>query len=152
LSIADNVTLSSVRRLANRVGAVSRRAREAAAEPWRERLSLRASSTRQPVRDLSGGNQQKVAIARLMECGVEVLLLDEPTRGIDVGARVEVYRLLDRLALEGKAILMVSSHLPELLGTCDRIAVMHRGVLGAARPREEWTEDAALAAATGGTR
>ncbi len=151
LSIADNVTLSSVRRLANRVGALTRMAREAAAEPWRERLSLRASSTRQPVRDLSGGNQQKVAIARLMECGAEVLLLDEPTRGIDVGARVEVYRLLDRLAVEGKAILMVSSHLPELLGTCDRIAVMHRGVLGAARPREEWTEDAALAAATGGT-
>lgn len=151
LSIADNVTLSSVRRLANRVGAVTRRAREAAAEPWRERLSLRASSTRQPVRDLSGGNQQKVAIARLMECGADILLLDEPTRGIDVGARVEVYRLLDQLAVEGKAILMVSSHLPELLGTCDRIAVMYRGVLGAARPREEWTEDAALAAATGGT-
>ncbi|MBL6757744.1 MAG: sugar ABC transporter ATP-binding protein [Planctomycetes bacterium] len=152
LSIAENITLSSVRRLANRVGAVTRQAKEAAAEPWRGRLSLRASSTGQPVRDLSGGNQQKVALARLLECGVDILLLDEPTRGIDVGARVEVYRLLDQLAAEGKAILMVSSHLPELLGTCDRIAVMHRGVLGPARPREDWTEDAALAAATGGTR
>ena len=69
-----------------------------------------------------------------------------------MGARVEVYRLLDRLAGEGKAILMVSSHLPELLGTCDRIAVMHRGTLGPARPSHEWTEDAALAAATGGAR
>lgn len=152
LSIADNVTLSGVRHLAGRLGGVTRRAKEAAAEPWRDRLSLRASSTRQAVRELSGGNQQKVALARLLECDVDVLLLDEPTRGIDVGARVEVYRLLDRLAAEGKAILMVSSHLPELLGTCDRIAVMHRGVLGEARPREQWTEDAALAAATGGTR
>ncbi|MGD2016530.1 MAG: sugar ABC transporter ATP-binding protein [Planctomycetota bacterium] len=152
LSIAENVTLSSVRSLAGRLGAVTRRAKEAAAEPWRERLSLRASSTRQAVHELSGGNQQKVAIARLLECGVDVLLLDEPTRGIDVGARVEVYRLLDRLAGEGKAILMVSSHLPELLGTCDRIAVMHRGTLGPARPSHEWTEDAALAAATGGAR
>lgn len=151
LSIADNVTLSSVRRLASRLGTVTRRAREQATEPWRKRLSLRAGSTRQPVRDLSGGNQQKVAIARLLECGADILLLDEPTRGIDVSARVEVYRLLDRLAAEGKAILMVSSHLPELLGTCDRIAVMHRGALGAARPCEDWTEDAALAAATGGT-
>ena len=103
------------------------------------------------VERLAAGQRQLVEIAKGIDQDARVLILDEPTRGIDVGARVEVYRLLDQLAVEGKAILMVSSHLPELLGTCDRIAVMYRGVLGAARPREEWTEDAALAAATGGT-
>jgi len=150
LSIADNVTLSSTGRIARRGGFVTPADKAAAAAPWTKRLALRSRSPHQAVRELSGGNQQKVAIARLLECGVDVLLLDEPTRGIDVGAKVEVFRLLDELAAGGKAILVVSSQLPELLGMCDRIAVMHRGVLGPARPRDEWTEEAALAEATAG--
>ena len=83
--------------------------------------------------NLSGGNQQKVAIARLLEHGVDVLLLDEPTRGIDVGSKALIYRLIDTLAVEGKAVLIVSSYLPELLGVCDRIAVMCKGRLQSAR-------------------
>ena len=99
---------------------------------------------------LSGGNQQKVAIARLLHHDVDVLLCDEPTRGIDVGAKVEVYRLMGELAASGKALLVVSSYLPELLGICDRICVMHRGVLGPARPASDWTEHELLEAAARG--
>ncbi|MEM8710309.1 MAG: sugar ABC transporter ATP-binding protein [Planctomycetota bacterium] len=144
LSIADNVVLSSARRVATGGVVLTENAKEEAAAPWMSALSIKASGPHQPVKALSGGNQQKVAIARLLADGAEVFLLDEPTRGIDVGARVEVYALLDRLAVEGKAILIVSSHLPELLGICDRMAVMHRGELGPARRIEDWTEQDAL--------
>ena len=90
-----------------------------------------------------------MALARLLHHDVDVLLLDEPTRGIDVGSKAEIYQLIDRLALEGKGILLVSSYLPELLGMCDRIAVMTRGVLGPARPAAELTEHQLLTEAVG---
>ncbi len=98
---------------------------------------------------MSGGNQQKVALARLLEQDVDVLLLDEPTRGIDVGSRADIYRLIDELAARGKAVLMVSSYMPELVGICDRIAVMVRGRLGPARPVAELTRARALAGGDG---
>jgi ribose transport system ATP-binding protein len=91
-----------------------------------------------------------VAIARLLHQGADILLLDEPTRGIDVGGTAEVYRLMGELAAAGKAILFVSSYLPEILGVADRIAVMTRGKLSAARERQGWTEESILACATGG--
>jgi ribose transport system ATP-binding protein len=91
----------------------------------------------QTARELSGGNQQKVALARLLHHDVDVLLLDEPTRGIDVASRAQIYRIIDDLAVRGRAVLMVSSYLPELFGVCDRIAVMRRGRLGEARPTAE---------------
>ena len=150
LSIADNVVLSSATRLATLGTVLTAGTKAAAARPWIDALSIKTSGPQQPVRALSGGNQQKVAIARLLSEGAEVLLLDEPTRGIDVGARVEVYALLHQLAGEGKAILMVSSYLPELLGVCDRMAVMHRGSLGSALPVAEWTEQKAIAEAMQG--
>ena len=99
--------------------------------------------------ELSGGNQQKVAIARLMLHGVDVLLLDEPTRGIDVGSKEQIYSLIDQVALEGRAVLMVSSYLPELMGVCDRIAVMHKGMLGEAKKVSETTVEAIMKEATG---
>ena len=98
---------------------------------------------------LSGGNQQKVAIARLLHHDVEVFLLDEPTRGIDVGSKAQIYQLIDELACRGKAVLMVSSYLPELLGVCDRIAVMCKGRLGAAVPVGETNEHQIMLKATG---
>ena len=104
----------------------------------------------QPVGELSGGNQQKVALARLLHQEAEVLLLDEPTRGVDVGSKAEIYRLIGQLAAQGNAVLFVSSYLPELLGVCDRLAVMARGRLGPARPVGEWSEERIMAAATGG--
>jgi ribose transport system ATP-binding protein len=104
----------------------------------------------QPVGDLSGGNQQKVALARLLYHDADVLLLDEPTRGIDVGSKAQIYRVIDDLACRGKGVLMVSNYLPELLGVCDRIAVMCRGVLGPARPVEQVHEHQLMLEATGG--
>jgi len=120
-----------------------------AARRWIERLSIKCREPRQFIGDLSGGNQQKVAIARLLHHDCDVFLLDEPTRGIDVGSKAQIYRLIDELACAGKAVLMVSSYLPELLGVCDRIAVMARGRLGAPRPAADWTEHALLMAAAG---
>jgi ribose transport system ATP-binding protein len=112
-------------------------------------LSIRAKGPDQRVGELSGGNQQKVAIGRLLHQDAEVFLLDEPTRGIDVGSKAQIYELIDRLASAGKAVLVVSSYLPELLGICDRIAVMRRGRLGPARPAAELDESAVLTEATG---
>ena len=112
-------------------------------------LGIRCRNASQKIRDLSGGNQQKVALARLLHHDVDVLLLDEPTRGIDVASKAEIYRIIDQLACSGKAILMVSSHLPELLGVCDRIAVMHRGVLGEAQPAHNLDEHHIMLEATG---
>ena len=149
LSIADNVTLSSP---PARFGVVSRAAQIAATRALGDRLSLRARDPRQPVSELSGGNQQKVAIARLLHHDVDVLLLDEPTRGVDVASKADLYQLMGELARAGKAVLFVSSYLPELLGVCDRIAVMTRGRIGDARPAAEWSSTSLLEAATGGAR
>jgi ribose transport system ATP-binding protein len=114
-----------------------------------ESLEVRCRHPRQVVGELSGGNQQKIALARLLHHDVDVFLLDEPTRGIDVGSKARIYRLIDELASRGKAVLMVSSYLPELLGVCDRVAVMVRGKLGPAQPVTELDEHGLLMRATG---
>ena len=155
LSIADNMTLASLDGLGPWRFVTPSRQRGAAA-PWVKRLAIKCASTGARVGSLSGGNQQKVAIGRLLHADVDVLLLDEPTRGIDVGSKAEIYRLIDELAagdpasgIKPKAILMVSSYLPELLGVCDEIAVMTRGRLGVTRPVAEWNEHRLMVAATG---
>jgi ribose transport system ATP-binding protein len=155
LSIADNVTLPRLAGLGpGRFVIPSKQA--AACRPWIDKISIKCLSATQPVDALSGGNQQKVALARLLHADVDVLLLDEPTRGIDVGSKAQIYRLIDELARGDpqtgrppKAILMISSYLPELLGICDRIAVMCRGHLGAAKPVAQWNEHQLLLVATG---
>lgn len=126
LTISDNINLAGT----NRAFWVSPKGMRRDAETWVERLRVRCQGPDQPVSALSGGNQQKVAIGRLLAYGVDLLLLDEPTRGIDVGSKAEIYALMDRLVQSGRAVVMVSGYLPELLGVCDRIAVMHRGELG----------------------
>jgi ribose transport system ATP-binding protein len=148
-SIEDNLTYSALRRHARR-GWLRLRERRAEVARWMQRLQIRARGPGQSVGELSGGNQQKVAIARLLHQRADVFLLDEPTRGIDVGSKSEIYRLIGQLAAEGQAILVVSSYLPELFGICDRIAVMTRGVLSEARPTAEWTENRVMEVATGG--
>ncbi|HEX6245082.1 MAG TPA: sugar ABC transporter ATP-binding protein, partial [Polyangiales bacterium] len=145
LGIAENLTLS---RPAARHGLRSPSAERAATQRLGQRLSLRYRDPAQPVRQLSGGNQQKVALLRLLHHDVDVYLLDEPTRGIDVSSKSEIYRLLAELAAQSKAVLLVSSYLPELLGVCDRIAVMARGRLSEPQPVAAWTSEALLAAAT----
>jgi len=122
------------------------------AKRWAEALALKCRDVSQAVGDLSGGNQQKVAIARLLHHDCDVLLLDEPTRGIDVGSKAGIYELIDELAsasAKPRAVIVVSSYFPELIGICDRIAVMSRGVLGPAKPASEWTEHALVLAASG---
>ena len=145
-SIADNLTLS---RPPQRFGFISGSRQRAAAERWMQGLEVQARSAAQPVAELSGGNQQKIAIGRLLHHGASILLLDEPTRGIDVGSKAQVYRLVGELAAEGKAIVFVSSYMPELLGVCDTIGVMCRGVLTAVRPAGEWSEHGIISAAVG---
>jgi ABC-type sugar transport system ATPase subunit len=144
--IADNVTLS---REVARFGVLSRN-RSARVAARLAELGIKTRGPGQPASELSGGNQQKVALARLFHQEADVLLLDEPTRGVDVGSKVEIYRRIGELAAKGKAVLVASSYLPELLGICDRIAVMHRGVLGEARPASAWTQPALLEEATRG--
>lgn len=143
LSLADNFTLPRLPAWI-RPAALATETAE-----WIDRLGVRSSGPHQLVGQLSGGNQQKVALGRLLRNRADVLLLDEPTRGVDIGAKQNIYRLIDELANSGKAVLMVSSYLPELLGSCDRIAVMCRGVLGPARPVAEWNEHQIMLAATG---
>ncbi len=146
--LADNLTLSRLDVLA-KGGFVSRTKQLAVARDLIQRLDVRAQSARQLVGTLSGGNQQKIAFGRLLHQQADVFLLDEPTRGIDVGAKAVLYRQMLDTALAGKAIVMVSSYLPELLGMCDTIGVMCRGELVAMHPREEWTEHSLLTAALG---
>jgi ribose transport system ATP-binding protein len=146
MSIADNTTLSRLGPFS--LGgclALGRRRRDV--RSWMRRLGIKASDADQPVATLSGGNQQKVAIARVLHQHAALLLLDEPTRGIDVGTKAEIYRLMGELAAEGKAIIFVSSYLPELLAVCDRIAVMARGRLRDVRSAHEWTEEKIMACA-----
>jgi len=149
LTVTDNLTLSRLRPYV-RWGLLSRRAMRDAAAEWIRRLGIRTQGPDQPITGLSGGNQQKVALARLLHQEAEVLLLDEPTRGIDVGSKADVYALIGELAAQGKAILWISSYLPELLGVCDSLAVMHRGLLSEKRPVGEWTPEAIMHVATGG--
>ncbi len=113
------------------------------------RLDVKAQNPEQIVSELSGGNQQKIAVGRLLHHDARIFLLDEPTRGIDVGSKVQIYQLLDGLAARGKAIIFVSSYLPELLGVCDTIGVMCRGVLSDVHPVAEWNEHTLMAAAIG---
>lgn len=153
LSIADNITLSRLTGLGP-MGLVLPSRQRAASMPWINKLAVKCHSPAQLVNALSGGNQQKVAIARLLHHDVDVMLLDEPTRGVDIGSKAQIYQLVDELARgadghKPRAILLVSSYLPELLGVCDRIAVMSRGVLGEARDANQWTEHELMLEATG---
>ena len=147
-SIADNLTVTRFAPF-TRFGFIRSRRQRECAQTWMQRLSVRAQSSTQPIAELSGGNQQKIALARLLHHEARILLLDEPTRGIDVGSKAAIYRLMNELAGQGKAVVFVSSYLPELLGVCDSIGVMCRGVLKEARPVNEWTEHSIMAAAVG---
>jgi ribose transport system ATP-binding protein len=113
-------------------------------------LAVKARSPWQAVRTLSGGNQQKVALARLLHQQADVLLLDEPTKGIDIGSKVEIYRAIVACATRGAGVVVVSSYLPELFGVCHSLAVMSRGRLTPARPIDEWTPESVMEAAIGG--
>ncbi|MET7426895.1 sugar ABC transporter ATP-binding protein [Dactylosporangium sp. NPDC005555] len=148
LSVERNATLPrrwSLSRLGLLFGPAERRD----ARTWTERLQVKAARLSDPVATLSGGNQQKVVLAKWLSTSPKVLIVDEPTRGIDVGTKAEVHRLLSELAGEGVAVLMVSSELPEVLGMADRVLVMHEGRLAADIPRTRADEESVMLAATG---
>ncbi|MBL8851472.1 MAG: sugar ABC transporter ATP-binding protein, partial [Planctomycetaceae bacterium] len=149
-SIADNMTYS---RLApySRGGWLGLGQRRRNVQQWMDRLRVKARSPEQAVAELSGGNQQKVALGRVLHQDADILLLDEPTRGIDVGTKAEIYRLIGELAAAGKSVIFVSSYFTELLSVCDRVAVMSRGRLQEVRPAGQWNEEQILSCAMSGT-
>ncbi len=147
-SIADNLTLTKHGAF-GRFGWIDGGRQRATAQRWVDTLRVKCRNAAQPIGQLSGGNQQKVALARLLEHPARIFLLDEPTRGIDVGSKAQIYQLIGELAGAGKAVVVISSYLPELLGLCDTIGVMCRGELAAVRPRAEWSETEIMRTATG---
>jgi rhamnose transport system ATP-binding protein len=147
-SIMRNVALASLRRL-SRFGLVRSSAERGFAADWALRLQIKYGRLSNPVSSLSGGNQQKVVLAKWLARRPRLLIVDEPTRGIDVATKAEVHRLLDELAGEGVAILMISSELPEVLRVADRIVVMREGRLVAELDHAGASEERIVAAATG---
>jgi rhamnose transport system ATP-binding protein len=151
LSIDRNMALASLGRL-RQFGLIRPSSERELAITWAERLQLKFSRLRDAVSTLSGGNQQKAVLGKWLARSPSLLIVDEPTRGIDVGTKAEVHRLLDKLVAEGLAVLMVSSELPEVLGVADRVLVLREGRITAEFTRTEADEDAIMRAATGQIR
>jgi ribose transport system ATP-binding protein len=149
--IRDNITLASLKRF-SRLWLADRPAERAAAEQQKSALQIRCPSVDVEVRSLSGGNQQKVVLAKWLSMAPRLLIFDEPTRGIDVGAKSEIYQLMRDLADEGVAILMISSDMEEVIGVSDRVAVMHEGRIAGELAREQVSEPAIMALAVGRAR
>jgi len=150
LSIQANLTLPSLARACARLGWIRGGTEAALGRRWIESLAVRCRDALQPVAELSGGNQQKVVVAKWLLRDCDILIFDEPTRGIDVGAKFEIYRWLERLAAAGKAIIVVSSDLKELMSVADRIAVMSAGRLVETFRRGDWSADRIMSAALSG--
>jgi rhamnose transport system ATP-binding protein len=148
LSVARNATMTRTSAL-SRLGIIGAASENRLAREWATRLQLKYHRLEDPVGFLSGGNQQKVVLAKWLATEPKLLILDEPTRGIDVGTKSEVHRLMSELAGRGLAVLMISSELPEVLGMADRVLVMHEGRLTAELSRDEADEESVIRAATG---
>jgi rhamnose transport system ATP-binding protein len=148
-SVTANITLPSLGRYVSRFGLVNRRAERAAAEEFRQRLHIRTPGVSQPVGLLSGGNQQKTMLAKWLNTEPRVLILDEPTRGIDVGAKADVHGIIDELARSGLAIVLISSDLPEVLAVSDRVLVMREGEQTGLFDRADATQERVMTAAVG---
>jgi ribose transport system ATP-binding protein len=150
-SVRNNISLASLERVSRFRVVLPSRDRELA-RTMCARLNIRTPSIRQIAGLLSGGNQQKVVLGKWLSRTPKVLILDEPTRGIDVGAKSEIYTLMDQLAHQGMALLMISSDLEEILGMSDRVLVLHEGRLAGELPRTALTEEAIMQLATGGEK
>jgi len=149
LPIASNISLPMLTRYLSPLGLIRRRAEVSAAERFRQRLSIRAPSIMEPVERLSGGNQQKVMLSKWLNANPRILILDEPTRGIDVGAKAEVHQMISELAGQGLGVIMISSDLPEVLAMSDRVLVMREGKQMAIVERALATEERIMTAAMG---
>jgi rhamnose transport system ATP-binding protein len=151
MSITSNISLPVLRQYLSRFGLIQTREEEATANHYRERLSIRAPSIQHQVAMLSGGNQQKVMLSKWLNTRPQILILDEPTRGIDVGAKAEVHQIINELTGQGLGIIMISSDMPEILAMSDRILVMREGRQMGVFTRKEATQETILAAAMGQT-
>ncbi|ACP22207.1 ribose import ATP-binding protein RbsA 2 (plasmid) [Sinorhizobium fredii NGR234] len=149
MSIAQNISVLDLKPLTNSAGLMNTRAEAALAEGFARRLAVRMAGIEAPVKSLSGGNQQKVAIAKQLAVKPKVILMDEPTRGIDVGAKAEIHRLLRELARSGIGIVVISSEMPELLGLSDRVLVVREGRIAGELGVDEMTEEAVIRLASG---
>ena len=149
MAVRENISLANLGVL-SRLGFVSRRRERDVARKYVEDIMIKTPSVEQAVQNLSGGNQQKVVLAKWLFTESNVLIFDEPTRGIDVGAKTEIYQLMNRLAASGVAIIMISSELLEVIGMSDRILVMHEGEIAGELSREEATQERIMHLATGG--
>jgi len=149
MSITSNISLPMLHQYLSRLGLIQTSAEEATAEEYRERLTIRAPSIQQPVGMLSGGNQQKVMLSKWLNTRPQLLILDEPTRGIDVGAKVDVHHIINDLAAQGLGIILISSDMPEIMAMSDRILVMREGRQMGIFNRDEATQEIILAAAMG---
>ncbi len=149
LSIAGNVSVLKLGQVSNRWGVISKAGEQAQAERLTEQLRLKSAGMDKPVSSLSGGNQQKVAIAKILSINPSIIIMDEPTRGIDVGAKVEIHQLIRRLANEGVGVIVISSELPEVVGLCDRVMVMHQGQLQGTLSGADITEENIIHLASG---
>ncbi|MGW3506869.1 multiple monosaccharide ABC transporter ATP-binding protein [Streptomyces sp. NPDC000994] len=150
-TVHRNISLTALRKVARR-GVVDEHGERQVAEGFRTSMNIKAPTVFEPVGRLSGGNQQKVVLSKWIFAGPDVLILDEPTRGIDVGAKYEIYTVIDRLAAQGKAVVFISSELPELLGMCDRIYTMAAGRLTGEVPRAEATQEVLMRHMTKNTK
>jgi rhamnose transport system ATP-binding protein len=148
MPVAENVSLASLGQVARR-GLIDRRSERSQAQRYVEQLQIKTPTVAQSVESLSGGNQQKVALAKWLATSPSILILDEPTQGVDVGSKAEIHSLMQAMAERGLAILMISSELPEILGMSDRVAVMRNGTIAGVLPREEATEERVMAMALG---
>jgi rhamnose transport system ATP-binding protein len=152
MSISTNITLPTLGRYLNSIGLLRRSRERQTAESYRERLSIRTPSVKTPAAKLSGGNQQKVMIGRWLNAGPRLLILDEPTRGIDVRTKAEVHHMISDLAAQGMGIILISSDLPEVLAMSDRVLVMREGRQMGIFDRAEATEEMVMTAAVGQNR
>ena len=149
MQLAENVTMANVQEISQRFGVLSRSREMEVAKRYVKDLDIRTPSLSQVVNNLSGGNQQKTVVAKWLFCDSKVLIFDEPTRGIDVGAKYAIYELIGALAREGRGIIMISSDLPEILGLTDRLLVLHEGSLVATLTTAETTQEEILTYAAG---
>jgi ribose transport system ATP-binding protein len=150
LPIVENISLPNLKAHAKRF-LVSPRMEAATAEVQRTNLAIKAPTLKTLVSSLSGGNQQKVVLAKWLAMAPKVIIMDEPTRGIDVGTKAEIYRLMRELAEAGVAVMMISSDMEEVIGVSDRIAVMHEGAISGILEREQFSEENVLLLAVGKT-
>jgi inositol transport system ATP-binding protein len=148
LSVGENMQIAALSRHSS-LGFVRQAEVDVLCEEMSAKLKVKTPGLAEIIENLSGGNQQKVLIARWLLNKPKILILDEPTRGVDVGAKAEIHKLITQLAKEGVAIIMISSELPEVMGMSDRIMVMHEGKVGGILPREEATQEKIMALASG---